>query len=42
MIGHRATQVALEHWLNGVPLAEAVAAPRGWQPGRKYQLAPQS
>jgi broad specificity phosphatase PhoE len=36
IVGHRATQYALEHWLRGVPLAEAVAAPWNWQPGWTY------
>ena len=38
LIGHRATQYALEHWLNGVPLAAAVTAPFQWQPGWTYRL----
>lgn len=38
IIGHRATQYALEHWLKGVPLAEAVQAPWVWQPGWEYRL----
>lgn len=38
LIGHRATQYALEHWLNGVPLAQAVVAPFAWQPGWAYRL----
>ncbi len=38
LIGHRATQYALEHWLNGVPLAAAVIAPFQWQPGWTYRL----
>lgn len=36
IIGHRATQYGLEHWLNGVPLKEAVTAPWHWQPGWTY------
>lgn len=38
IIGHRATQYGLEHWMKGVPLLEAVTAPWQWQPGWKYEL----
>jgi len=38
VIGSRATQYGLEHWLKGVPLAEAVAAPWAWQPGWVYHF----
>lgn len=38
IIGHRATQYGLEHWLNGVPIADAVAASWQWQPGWEYHL----
>ena len=38
LVGHRATQCALEHWLNGVPLEQAVIAPFQWQPGWTYRL----
>ncbi len=38
LVGHRATQYALEHWLNGVPLEAAVIAPFQWQPGWTYRL----
>jgi broad specificity phosphatase PhoE len=38
IIGHRATLYALDHVLNAVPLAEAVARPFSWQPGWPYQL----
>lgn len=38
IIGHRATQYGLEHWINGVPLKEAVTAPWSWQPGWEYHL----
>jgi broad specificity phosphatase PhoE len=27
VVGHRATQYGLEHWINGVPLQEAITAP---------------
>jgi len=38
IIGHRATQYGLEHWIKGVPLKEAVAVPWKWQPGWIYEL----
>ena len=38
VIGHRATQSALEPWVNGVPLAEAVAASWQWQAGWRYEV----
>jgi broad specificity phosphatase PhoE len=38
VIGHRATHYALEHWINGLPLTEVVAARWFWQPGWIYQL----
>lgn len=38
VIGHRATQYGLEHWLKGVPLKEAVTEPWAWQPGWTYYL----
>lgn len=38
IIGHRATQYGLEHWIKGVPLLEAVTAPWQWQPGWEYKL----
>ena len=38
LVGHRATQYALEHWLNGVSLEAAVVAPFQWQPGWTYRL----
>lgn len=38
IIGHRATQYALEHWINGVPLAEIVPAPWKWRPGWEYVM----
>lgn len=39
IIGHRATQYGLEHWLNQKPLPEVLQAPWSWQPGWKYQIA---
>lgn len=38
IIGHRATQYGLEHWIKGVSLLEAVTAPWKWQPGWTYKL----
>jgi len=38
IIGHRATQYGLEHWLNKVPLKKIVVAPWRWQPGWVYSL----
>ena len=38
IIGHRATQYGLEHWISGVPLEKAVVAPWRWQPGWTYIL----
>ena len=38
VVGHRATQYALDHLLAGVPLHDAVVAPWQWQPGWTYWL----
>lgn len=38
IIGHRATQYGLEHWIKGVPLEEVISASWKWQPGWEYQL----
>lgn len=38
IIGHRATQYGLEHWIKKVSLGETVAAPWKWQPGWIYLL----
>ncbi|MBI4128273.1 MAG: histidine phosphatase family protein [Parcubacteria group bacterium] len=38
IIGHRATQYGLEHWIKEVALFNAVTAPWQWQPGWEYQL----
>lgn len=38
IIGHRATQYGLEHWINHIPIQEAVTAPWKWQPGWTYEL----
>ena len=38
VIGHSATHFGLEHWINGTPLHEIVAAPWTDEPGRLYVL----
>lgn len=38
IIGHRATQYGLEHWINKLPLEEVVTASWKWQPGWIYYL----
>jgi 2,3-bisphosphoglycerate-dependent phosphoglycerate mutase len=38
IIGHRATQYGLEHWIKGIPLKEAVTADWKWQPGWVYEF----
>jgi len=38
IIGHRATQYGLEHWIRNIPLEEVVAAPWKWKPGWVYSL----
>ncbi len=38
IIGHRATQYSLEHWIKGVSVTDAVSAPWTWQPGWTYFL----
>jgi broad specificity phosphatase PhoE len=38
IIGHRATQYGLEHWINGLSVKDSVTAPWKWQPGWKYEL----
>lgn len=38
IIGHRATQYGLEHWLNNKPIEQAVLEPWEWQPGWRYIL----
>jgi len=40
IIGHRATQYGLEHWVAGRPLKEAVLAEWRWQPGWVYDYLP--
>lgn len=38
IVGHRATYYSLEHWVNGVPLADVIAARWEWQPTWSYEL----
>lgn len=38
IIGHRATQYGLEHWVLNKPLKEVIPAHWSWQPGWKYEL----
>ena len=38
IIGHRATQYGLDHWIKGIPLNEVIPAPWKWQPGWRYKL----
>ncbi len=38
IIGHRATQYGLDHWILDKPLEELVSAKFKWQPGWQYQL----
>ena len=38
VIGHRATQFALEHWLNQRPLEDVLTDQWHWQPGWTYAL----
>ena len=37
-IGHAATRWGLDHWLNGAPLQDLVAAGFAWQEGWEYQV----
>ena len=38
IIGHRATQYGLKHYVQGVPLEEITTEKFIWQPGWKYEL----
>jgi broad specificity phosphatase PhoE len=40
VIAHSANRWALQHLLQGVPLADAVAAPFAWQEGWEYEVRP--
>ena len=38
IVGHRATQYGLEHWIKRVSIKKAVTAPWKWQPGWVYDF----
>lgn len=38
VIGHRATQFGIEHWVNGKSYQELTSTPFKWQPGWKYKF----
>lgn len=38
IIGHRATQYGLDHWINEIDIKNLVTAPFKWQPGWIYHL----
>lgn len=38
IIGHRATQYGLEHWINNLPLEKIIQTPWSWQPGWRYEF----
>ncbi len=38
VIGHRATQYGIDHWILGEDLEHAVTKPWKWQPGWRYEL----
>lgn len=38
IIGHRATQYGLDHWINGVPYEQLVSTKFKWQEGWSYEL----
>ena len=38
IIGHRATQYGLEHWIKGLSMEEIIPTPWSWQPGWIYYL----
>ena len=38
IIGHRATQYGLEHWIRKIPLQEVISVPWRWQSGLLYSL----
>lgn len=39
IIGHRATQCGLEHWIKHISLKKVVSVPWKWQPGWTYHLS---
>lgn len=40
IIGHRATQYALDFYIRNIPLEQSVSTPFKWQPGWEYELGP--
>lgn len=38
VIGHSATHIGLEHWINGTPLQAIATTPSAYTPGRAYLL----
>lgn len=38
VIGHRATQYGIDHWINGVSYEQLVSTKFKWQPGWTYEL----
>lgn len=38
IIGHRATQYGLDHWINGIDLKTLVTTTFKWQPGWEYRF----
>lgn len=38
IIGHRATQYGLEHFINHVSIHDTITLLWSWQPGWEYQL----
>ncbi len=38
IIGHRATQYGLEHWIKGVSIKDAITVSFKWQPGWTYSI----
>ena len=38
IIGHRATQYGLEHWIKGLSLEKIISTSWKWQPGWTYEL----
>ncbi|MGD0328259.1 MAG: histidine phosphatase family protein [Minisyncoccia bacterium] len=38
IVGHRATQYGLEHWIKSLPLEQVIPAPWKWQAGWSYTL----
>lgn len=39
IIGHRATQYGLEHWIKDLTLKQIISSPWKWQPGWEYEFA---